>query len=191
MRLFTGLSIPSEITGALGTVIEELRPTARARWSPLENLHITCKFIGAWPEDRLAQLETALASVEAPDPISITVAGFGFLPNPHRPKILFAGVRGDAGLARLAERIDLALVPLGVKREERAYTPHLTLARIGSENGSENMGALRERMLAASEAAEFGAFTAREFHIYLSEARGNGSAYSIIGSYPLEKAASS
>jgi 2'-5' RNA ligase len=184
MRLFTGLSIPDNVAAALGSVLAELRKTAKLRWSPVENLHITSKFIGEWPEERLPELQHALAAVEAPEPFEITVARFGFLPNPHRPKIFFAGVRGGAGLMELAGRIDVALGAIGVKREERAYTPHLTLARIVNED----IGRLRER-IATMPSPEFGSFTVRDFHLYLSKQGPTKSAYSIIDTYPLEKAA--
>lgn len=180
MRIFTGLAIPFDVRGAVANVLEELHSTAALRWSPVENLHITSKFIGEWPESRLAELETVLAEMESTGPFAVTVGRFGFLPNPHRPKIFFAGVRGEPGLALLAQRTDLALATLGVKREARSYTPHLTLARIGGED----IGSLRER-IAAAPAPEFGSFTAVEYHLYLSRQGQGGSAYSIIGSYRL------
>ena len=185
MRLFTGLSIPPHVTRALESALAELRPSARLRWSPVANLHITSKFIGEWPEARLPEMRRALETLDPPGPFSVTVAHFGFLPNPHRPKILYTGVHGDAGLAELAERVDLGLAAIGVKREERAYTPHLTLARIRDEE----IGQLRER-IAAMPVPEFGSFTVREFHLYLSKTLPAGSAYSILDTYPLEKAAS-
>jgi 2'-5' RNA ligase len=189
MRLFTGLSIPSHITQALDGLLTELRGTAPLRWVPAENLHITSKLIGEWPNARLPELETALAAMDRPGEFQVTVARFGFLPNPHRPKIFFAGVRGEAGLAALAARTDATLAPLGVKPEIRTYNPHLTLARIGHEN----IGALRERIAALPTsnrgAFEFGSFAAREFHLYLSKTGPVGSVYSNLATWPLQKAA--
>ncbi len=190
MRLFTGLSIPSNISHTLEGLLTEIRSAARLRWTPVENFHITSKFIGEWPETRISELEGALAAMDPPGEFEVTVAEFGFLPNSHRPKIFFAGVRGEAGLAALAGRTDATLAELGVKREERTYTPHLTLARIGNEN----IGALRERIAALPvsdpEGFEFGSFTARDFHLYLSKAGPKGSVYSPLATYPLQKAVS-
>jgi 2'-5' RNA ligase len=187
MRLFTGLSIPSHISGALEGVLKELRTIARVRWTSPENLHITSKFVGDWPDARVPELEGALAAMDPAGEFEVTVARFGFLPNPHRPKIFFAGVRGEVGLGALAARTDATLAPLGVKPESRPYTPHLTLARIGNED----IGALRERIAAVPpESFEFGSFSVREFHLYLSKASPAGSAYSRLATYPLQKAAS-
>jgi 2'-5' RNA ligase len=191
MRLFTGLSIPSYICGALDGVLKELRSVVPLRWTPAENLHITSKFVGEWPESRTPELEGALASMDSAGEFEVTVARFGFLPNPHRPKIFFAGVRGEVGLAALAARTDAALAQLGVRTENRPYTPHLTLARIDNARiGNEDIGALRERIAAMPpERFEFGSFAVREFHLYLSKAGPAGSAYSRLATYPLRKAA--
>ena len=60
MRLFTGLDLPAEVVGNLEELLQQLRPTARIQWSPPANLHITTKFIGEWPEERLEELKAAL-----------------------------------------------------------------------------------------------------------------------------------
>jgi 2'-5' RNA ligase len=183
MRLFTGLAIPSHVIDALDAALRELRPTARLRWSPLENLHITSKFIGEWPVSRVPELQSLLAVLDPPGEFEVTVSRFGFLPNPLRPKIFFAGVQGEAGLNALSERTDAAFANLGVRREERPYTPHLTLARIGNEP----IGGLRERIADMPPATqEFGSFAAREFHLYSS----HNSIYSRLATYSLQRAAS-
>jgi 2'-5' RNA ligase len=182
MRLFTGLSIPGNIATALESTLSELRRSARLRWSPVENLHITTKFIGEWPEERLAELRSTVAGVALPPPFAITVARLGFLPDARHPKIFLAGVHAEPGLAQLAERTEAALEGLGIKREARAFTPHLTLARIANED----ITGLRERM-AERPVAEFGSFTVYEFHLYLSQQTAAGSVYSVIGSWPLAK----
>src|SRR5215469_5786289 len=134
MRLFTGVALDDRVVQNLSRVLDQLRPLAPLNWSPVENLHITSKFIGAWPEERLAELESALKGAKVPGAFPVNVSGFGYFPNSHRPNALFAGVRATAELTTLARQIDEALAPLGVKREERLYTPHLTLARIRNEN---------------------------------------------------------
>lgn len=189
MRLFTGLAIPEHLIAPLETVMNLLRGTAPLRWSPVENLHITTKFIGEWPEARLAELQEALAKMPKPGVFEMSVGRFGFLPNPHRPKIFFAGVHGGAGLGELATKMEDTVANLGVKREERPYTPHLTLARIGNES----IVGLREKIAELTRSGanlDFGAFTAKEFHLYLSKSGPGGSVYSRLAAYSLEKAAS-
>src|SRR5947209_6220655 len=130
MRLFTGISLPPHTTEKLTQALDLLRPTANLKWSPAANLHITAKFIGAWPEERLTELQNALAAIPPAGSVSIAVSRFGFFPNPHHPHAFFAAVQAGLELNELATRIDETVAALGVKKEDRPYLPHVTLARI-------------------------------------------------------------
>lgn len=182
MRLFTGIALDGNVQSALEQVLRELRPLAPLNWSPVENLHITTKFIGEWPERQLDELKRALSEIPAPPAFSIQVAGFGYLPNPHHPRMLFAAVKGGPQLAELARITEEALVPLGITKEQRSYRPHLTLARIGNHP----VGPLREH-IAQMKIQDFGTFPAAEFHLYLSTPRpgGSGSQYRSLAAFPL------
>jgi 2'-5' RNA ligase len=174
-------------------VLKELRPLAPVNWSSVENLHITSKFIGQWPEDRLAELETALERVVHPPAFDVAILQFGFFPNPHHPRVFFAGIQAGPCLAELANRIDEALLPLGIAKEDRPYSPHLTLARIKHED----IRALREH-IAKMTNFDFGTFQVSEFHLYLSSrmptlmnrGRQGADVYTSLATYPLFAAAS-
>src|SRR5947208_6549934 len=114
MRLFTGLSIPPEVLDALSGVVDRLRPSAKLKWSPAANLHITSKFIGEWPAAKLDELQGTLSKVTPTGPIRMGISGFGFFPNPHRPRIFFAGVQAPPEAHELARSIDETLAALGV-----------------------------------------------------------------------------
>src|SRR5205085_1953986 len=128
-RLFTAIDLPAETRAALGALLDRLRPLAPLRWSPVENLHITTKFIGEWPEARLDGVKRALATV-APQPVAIGVRGLGWFPDANRPRVLWAGIDAGAPLKNLARETERAVAKLGVTVEMREYSPHLTLARI-------------------------------------------------------------
>jgi 2'-5' RNA ligase len=180
MRLFTGIAIAPLVLVQIERLLGELRPLARLNWTPVENQHITSKFIGEWPEPRLSELERTLGALAVPGPIAVTVTGFGFFPNPHNARVLFGGIQAGPALAALALSIDDALVPLGIAREERPYSPHITLAKIKNEN----IRNLREH-IASMKNPDFGAFDAAEFHLYLSKTGPRGSVYTKLASYPL------
>ena len=129
MRLFTALDLPPEIVDRLGQLIARLKPAARIKWSPPANLHVTTKFIGEWPEERVDELKSVLASIPSRPPIAVNIHGLGFAPNPKSPRNFWCGVVAP-GLAELAADIDAATAPLGIANEKRPYSPHLTLARI-------------------------------------------------------------
>src|SRR5271157_5866479 len=83
MRLFAGLDLPAATVHRLEDLLDRLRPTARIQWSPPDNLHITTKFIGEWPEERMDELKAALAAVGPRVPVPVHVRRVGFFPNPH------------------------------------------------------------------------------------------------------------
>jgi RNA 2',3'-cyclic 3'-phosphodiesterase len=182
MRLFTGLDLPPEIAGRLDGLIARLRPAARIAWSPAANLHITTKFIGEWPEERLAELEAALEALPGRAAIEVKVGGLGFFPNARSARVFYCGVEA-AGLKELAADTDAAGARLGIEAEKRAYSPHLTLARIRERTNLKML----EAGIAALGAAEMGAFEARSFFLYRSQLRRAGSIYTKLAEFPLSK----
>lgn len=181
MRLFTGIAIPPLVTSQVEQAVALLRPAAALRWTPAANLHITTKFIGAWPDERLQELQQALGTVHVPGNLEITISRLGYYPNPHTPRVIFAGVRA-AGLEVLNRAIEDTLARLGCAREDRPYSPHLTLAKIGRED----IRGLRERV-ASLHHSEFGVFTATSFNLYESNSGPAGSVYTRLGRWPLAK----
>jgi 2'-5' RNA ligase len=181
MRLFTAIDLPPEVVRRLDGLITGLRPSARLHWSPARNLHITTKFIGEWPEARLAELVQALGSLAPNEPIWIEVRGLGFFPNPRAPRVFWAGVHAPPNLAELARQTDRALHRLGVPLEPRPFSPHLTLARIKEPIPLDRLHA----SLAALPSTEFGAFTAASFHLYQSKLNPSGSVYTRLAEFPL------
>lgn len=181
MRLFTGIALPEEIEGRFEQLLGRLRPAAPAQsWSPVENLHVTIKFIGELAEARLPELKQVLGSLPAAAP-EIELQGLGWFPNPHHPRVLWAGVRADPALRDLAAAANQALVPLGIAAETKPYAPHLTLARIKTDEG---LIPLRQA-IAQLDSVEFGRFRPDSFHLYLSKPGPRGSVYSKLASFPL------
>jgi len=175
MRLFTGISLPAEVSDRLAGVIGELQRGVQANWSPVENLHITLKFIGSWPDERLEELKRGLQAMRL-GPFPVRLSQLGYFPNPHRPHSLFAGVQAGRDLEALA-------TALGVKTDERGYHPHVTLARIKDQSQAR---ALRGRVAEMSD-LEFGEFEVRAFHLYESQTGPRGSVYTKLATYDLER----
>src|SRR5262249_8764594 len=104
----------------------------------------------------------------------------GFFPNPHSPRVFWAGVEGHPGLAELAAATDRVLDPLGLKPEGRPFKPHLTLARIKEPVPLER---LREA-IASQPTPDFDAFEARRFSLYQSRVSSAGSVYPKVAEFP-------
>ena len=182
MRLFTALDISDDARASLEELVRLLAPAAPFQWSAPGNLHITAKFIGRWPKENYETLRLGLAAMPTPGPIEIAIRGLGWYPNPHSPRILFAGVAAGPGLALLHAAIDAACAAIGVPAELKPFHPHLTLARVKTPDG---LQAVR-REIAQLAAAEFGQFTARAFHLYESVTRPGGSEYHKLEEFPLQ-----
>jgi len=181
MRLFTGFDLSSEVVRALDALLDQLRPAARLKWTPPANLHVTTRFIGEWPAERLPDLRAALGRIPSRPPVAIHIRNLGFFPNPHSPRVFWAGVEAAPDLAALASETDRALEPLGLQPEGRPFSPHLTLARI-KEPGP--LQKLRET-IAALPSLDFGSFSADRFFLYQSHRGPAGSVYTKLAEFPL------
>jgi 2'-5' RNA ligase len=164
MRLFTAIDIPEETRTVLGALLARLKPLARIQWSPVENLHITTKFIGEWPERRLDDLKSALGGVSGFGPVEIQIAGLGWFPAARLARVLYAQIECPL-LPALAHRTGEAAASVGVPNEERVYSPHLTLGRI-RENVP--MGPLQKAVEA--EPPAIGGFRAESWALFQSAA---------------------
>jgi 2'-5' RNA ligase len=181
MRLFTAIEIPDEIRDRLERLITHLRPTAHVKWSPVYNLHITLKFIGEWPADDLEKLQSALTQVAPRQPLEIDVRSVGWFPNPYHPRVFWAGVTGGHGLPALAADIESVLQPLGIAKDEREFSPHLTLARIKQPAPLDSL----RQAVCDLESVEFGTFPADRFCLYRSQPGQAGSIYTKLSEFPL------
>jgi RNA 2',3'-cyclic 3'-phosphodiesterase len=183
MRLFTAIDLPAAITDKLSALVGRLRPEAKIQWSAAGNLHITTKFIGEWPEPRLGEITEVLRSLAGCDPIPIAVRGLGWFPNARAPRVFWAGVEAGEPLAGLARATDEAVAGIGVARESRPYSPHLTLARIKEPVPLERLRAA----VGGLASTEFGSLVADRFCLYRSERKPTGSVYTKIEEFPLTR----
>lgn len=180
MRLFTAILLPPETLLRLERLLSALRPEALIKWSPLDNLHVTIKFIGNWPENRLNELDAALTSMPPRESFEVHVKELGWFPDNRVPRVLWAGVQRCPALLELAKETETCLEALGIVKEIRPFVPHLTLARIKSPIP---LDPLREKV-EELQAADFGAFHARGFSLFRSDPGSNASVYRNLREYP-------
>lgn len=101
MRLFTAIDIPDGVRERLRGLTAELMPTAPLEWSPEANWHITTKFVGEFGDG--PAMEAALATVRVPA-FDVEIRGLGWYPNPHQPRVFFAGWRHRRSWATFISR---------------------------------------------------------------------------------------
>lgn len=193
MRIFVGLDMDEQIRERIASFIGDMRGLAPdVRWVTPESLHITLKFIGEKPDPVVAQVQERLASISA-DTISLSFRGCGFFPTAKSARVFWIGIDADPGLAKLARQIDEALAELGIAKEARAFSPHLTLARAGSgtpgrtkSDRSNHKFAKLQQKLATMARPDFGTMTAHEFFLYRSQLSSQGSRYTKIARFALQ-----
>ena len=193
MRLFVAIDLDPEIRERVARFGEGMRSLAPdVRWTPAESWHITLKFIGEVDAGTLEQVKDQLARVNGA-PANIGVRGTGFFPAPRSARVFWAGVQADSSLIAVAEGVDRVLGAIGIPFEERAFTPHLTLARTGSgrpgrdkADGANNKFARLQQRLDKMPEAEFGTMTAREFILYQSKTSPKGSLYTKLARFELK-----
>lgn len=132
MRLFLAINLPSPIRGAIDQEVSALRATAPAlRWIAPEKWHLTVRFIGEEPLERVAQIRDAIdAATARHEDAPMAIGGIGAFPNFRRARIVWIGVAPDPRLEMLHHDIESACVALGMEPEGRPFRPHITLARV-------------------------------------------------------------
>lgn len=192
-RLFVGIDIPDEIRGRISAYMKSLEAVAPGtKWVRAESLHVTLKFIGETA--KVEEIKQALSGVLGA-PLSISFRGTGFF-TPRSPGVFWVGVEAGPELSALAAKVEEALLPLGIEKEAREYSPHLTLAREGSGRPSgaradrtkSNMYVLKQTVEADPQLrdVDFGTMQATEFFLYQSETRPEGAMYTRLARFPLD-----
>lgn len=182
MRLFIALDIPQEVRERISAYVERVRSLCPdARWARVEGLHVTLKFIGEFPDARVPEIVKALAGINS-RPFDVKFDNVGFFPSPRSPRVFWIGVSAGEELPQLAEAVSEALAAIGIPREDKKYSPHMTLARAGSRH---NLKALASLM--TSEVEAFGTMTANEFFLYRSQLGRGGSKYTKLERFGLDR----
>jgi 2'-5' RNA ligase len=195
VRVFIGLDIDETVRKRIQSFIEEVRVLAPdAKWVRPESLHVTLKFIGEKPADTVERIKNALGKVKG-KPIELGFRGYGFFPHARSARVFWVGVEAGPELGQLATSVDEATAKLGLPKEDRPFSPHLTLARGGGGSGSprhkrgdgpnSQFEAIQNK-LAKGSPVEFGNMVAREFVLYQSQLMAGGSRYTKIAVFPLE-----
>jgi len=196
MRIFIGIDLEDDLREKIARFLEGVRGFAPdARWVRPESLHITLKFIGEQKPEQVESISDRVRQVEG-RAIEIHLGGHGFFPTAKSPRVFWIGIQAGPELAELAASIDASVAELGIPREERPFSPHLTLARGGSGgSGSPKLRkgdrpdsrfAVLEKRLAAMGELNFGTMTAREFILYQSQLSPKGSKYTKLQRFPLK-----
>lgn len=150
-----------------------------------ENLHITLKFLGAVDEGRIDVLAEALRdAVDGHRAFVLEIVGLGAFPTATRPRVLWAGVgEGLEALAAIAARVERAMSAHGFPREDREFSPHVTLARVREPRRAPDLA----EALAAGATRRFGRVAVEAIALMRSDLSPRGARYSEQAIVPLAR----
>jgi 2'-5' RNA ligase len=195
MRLFIALDITDAIRDRISLFLAGVSGFAPdARWAKPESLHVTLKFIGEQPEPAVDQIKQTLSTIQSPA-AEIQFRSYGFFPTAKSPRVFWIGLQATPQLAALAAQIDNKMASLGIPKEDRAFSAHLTLARSSGGSGNprrtktdapnRTFQRLQEKLSVLST-PEFGTMTPREFFLYQSQLSPKGSKYTKLAAFDLK-----
>ena len=185
--MFCAVELPEEVRKQLEEHILKLRkavPDAAASWSRVENIHLTLKFLGNVAVDRVPAISAAASRAVAEfSTFPIGVGNTGVFPRPSRAQVLWIGVSDPSGkLLALQERLENECAVEGFPKENRAYRPHLTIARIRRPEGTRHLADAHLQMQFNTTEVEL-----TELIIFRSELSPKGSKYTAISTHQLRK----
>jgi 2'-5' RNA ligase len=181
MRAFVAIELSQAVREALGRAIDKLRPAADdVRWVKPDNLHLTLKFLGEVPDERLAEvIELAASCAAAARAFELNVAGTGAFPSARRPRVVFAeAAERPEGLGELALALNRAMTRVDVPFEDRPFRRHITLGRVRRPRQNPALAAALEKL----RATEFGTMEIDRMTLIKSNLTPHGAVYT-----PLER----
>jgi RNA 2',3'-cyclic 3'-phosphodiesterase len=138
IRTFICIELPDSIKTKLGEIQTEMKTLgSNVRWTRTDGIHLTLKFLGNVEKQNINQIVEQIAEASrVHSPVEIEVKESGAFPDFKKPRVFWIGVHDPSGaLARLQMTIDTKLEKIGFEKENRRFSPHLTIGRVKSHDG--------------------------------------------------------
>jgi RNA 2',3'-cyclic 3'-phosphodiesterase len=185
LRTFIAVELPGAVRARCVELQEELAGSADAvKWVEEENLHVTLLFLGdVGDRDVIDVCRAAAKACASRAPFPLVVEGTGAFPNARRPRTIWAGITtGAAELVALHDALEGPLLALGCyRREERRYSPHVTLGRVKGDRPDDRLAAALE----AQSDWHGGEGEVAEVLVMSSQLTPQGPVYSVMSRAPL------
>jgi RNA 2',3'-cyclic 3'-phosphodiesterase len=173
-RLFVALPVPHEVRASLAGLREEL---GGARWTPPEQYHLTLRFLGDTPDERIPELQRALAAVTCP-PLALRADRLTTFPNRRQPRVLVVRLVATSAASALQREVEAIARAHGSAAADRPFRPHLTLARLRDADPEAVWRFTQEHRVDL-------AFSVDHFALYASTLTPDGAVHERLATYPL------
>jgi 2'-5' RNA ligase len=189
IRAFIAIDLTPEVRQGLDKVASQLKqalPGIPVRWVAASNIHLTLKFLGDVSLSSLDMLWKMMQTeVEGHKRFEFSVGGLGAFPNPRHCRVVWVGIEAPQELASLQHGIETSMATLGYSREERPFSPHLTLGRVSRNATSKDAHALAA-VLESTKIGFLGVVKGDEVNLYKSDLNPTGSVYTRLFSANLK-----
>jgi 2'-5' RNA ligase len=188
IRAFVAIELSPEIQQRLQQVSEQLKQGLAGtpiRWVPVENIHLTLKFLGDVSLSNLDMVKKIIRTVSSQHrTFEVSAGGLGAFPKVHRPRVIWVGLEAPPELGAIQHAIDLETAKLGYASEDRPFSPHLTLGRV-SRNVSADEIRVIASVLSTRRIGFLGVARVREIHLFRSDLQPHGAVYTSLFSAAL------
>ncbi|NLJ33115.1 MAG: RNA 2',3'-cyclic phosphodiesterase [Firmicutes bacterium] len=185
MRVFLALELPAPIRLQLLRIQEGLSFLGQGvKWVKKENMHLTLYFLGNLTPEKIQGLSSCVQDVASSlKPFTLELGGLGHFPPRGKIRVLWAGIgAGSAELQALYTYLGEALGEFGFHIQRRAFTPHVTLGRLGSPRSIGYRLRAEEDM---QREIVYGSFLVKEITLFQSILTPAGPIYKVVQRFAL------
>jgi 2'-5' RNA ligase len=186
LRTFIAINVPPAVLDTITRIQNRFKSLGlHASWVKPGNIHLTLKFLGDTDPDRIPGIQDKLTETLASFAcFQLSLDSVGVFPDTKNPRVLWLGLKDEEGaLKTLQADIEKALESIGFPREQRPFSPHVTLARVKSPKGKKQ---LKDELDAVNqEGIAPHLFDVGEIHLYESQLTPKGSIYTVLANFKL------
>jgi 2'-5' RNA ligase len=182
MRTFIAISLPAHIKERLASLQNQLKATgADIKWVEPQNIHLTLKFLGEIDDEKLEKTSSILENVaKDKNSFQIRIYSLGAFPKIISPRVIWVGIdKGDRQTQEIAKALEEKIVKIGIPKEDRAFSSHITIGR--TRSGLNREGLVKEmNYLADSFGKENLEFSVNKISLFKSTLTPKGPLYEVL-----------
>jgi RNA 2',3'-cyclic 3'-phosphodiesterase len=183
LRSFIAVEIPAKIQNVIAhstASVKNILPKPLIRWVAPQNVHLTLRFLGDVSPANLERLAGALKSEAAShENFSISIRGLGAFPTLRRARVIWVGLDAPPALAALQRGVEAATLQLGYPKEDRPFSPHLTIGRVAQTASASDLQHIHNA-LDSTKVGILGAVHVQAIHIFKSDLQPGGPVYTLL-----------
>lgn len=185
VRSFIAINLDDTLKKEIEKSTAELRTVkCDVKWVTTQNLHVTLKFLGDTLEDLLPEIEEKLFRISLSHvSFRVKLYGAGIFPNKRNPRVIWLDMLDSDRLNKLQVDIEDSMLSIGFTKDNRPFSPHLTIGRIRSLRGTDQL----TKMVETLKDKDFGNIEVYKFSLMKSDLKPTGAQYTIIAEFDLKK----